>query len=191
MYKNFLKKNNTKKGFSLVEMLVAIGIFMTIVTIAVSALISIIGANKRAQAIKNTIDSVNFVVETISRELRSGTTYDCLKNGIKDCSDGNNQMSYKNSLGNTVTYTFNAGDDKNLLVRDTNIAGEITKETLISKDSGVILDSMIFYVIGSDEENNGGTQPRVIITASGKIESKGVDNSSFNLQTTVSQRYRK
>jgi type II secretory pathway pseudopilin PulG len=183
MYKNFFKKNNTKKGFSLVEMLVAIGIFMTIVTIAVSALISIIGANKRAQAIKNTIDSVNFVVETISRELRSGKEYSCVD--LAECPSGSNKISYKNSLGNIITYEFKADSD-DLLTKKTD---EGVPEVLISKDSGVKLDSMIFYVIGTNKDEL--MQPRVIITASGKIESKGVDNSSFNLQTTVSQRDRK
>lgn len=182
MYKNFFKKNNTKKGFSLVEMLVAIGIFMTIVTIAVSALISIIGANKRAQAIKNTIDSVNFVVETISRELRSGKEYSCVD--LVDCPSGSNKISYKNSLGNNITYEFKADSD-DLLTKKTD---DGVPEVLISKDSGVKLDSMIFYVIGTQNEL---MQPRVIITASGKIESKSADNSSFNLQTTVSQRDRK
>lgn len=198
MNKITFAKKNIKKGFSLVEMLVAIGIFMTIVTIAVSALISIIGANKRAQAIKNTVDSVNFVVESMSRDLRGGRNYDCLSTKkidgeIKDCRSGGAGMEYTNSSGNTVIYTFNNSiDSDDILVRETIKNGEkIPPETLISKESGVKLDNMTFFVIGADNEGNGGTQPRVIITASGKIETKDGTGSSFNLQTTVSQRERK
>lgn len=189
MNKITFTKKNIKKGFSLVEMLVAIGIFMTIVTIAVSALISIIGANKRAQAIKNTVDSVNFVIESMSRDIRGGQDYNCLlENGLKDCTEtGNNKMQYTNSSGKTVIYTFDSNDLTSILKRQ---IGNDT-DVLISKESGVTIDNMTFFVVGSDTEGSGGTQPRVVITVSGKIESKDGTSSSFNLQTTVSQRNRK
>lgn len=201
MNKLFFKKKylNNKKGFSLLEMLVAIGIFMTIVTIAISALISIIGANKRAQAIKNTIDTVNFVIESMSRDIRSGTGYDCSPNdpSSMDCLVGSSAFKYINGSGETVTYEFNSSDEGDILTR---IKGEYDENNaantnvLISRDSGVNLDNMKFYVIGSDDENKPigeRTQPRVIITASGKIETKEGTSSSFNLQTTISQRYRR
>src|ERR1035437_536037 len=93
--KNKNQKNSLKKGFSLVEMLVAVGIFMSIMTIAISSLISIIGANKKAQAIKSTIDSVTFAVENISRDMRMGIDYECSLDNVdftKSCLDtsGNN-----------------------------------------------------------------------------------------------------
>lgn len=208
MNRLFFKKKylNSKKGFSLLEMLVAIGIFMTIVTIAISALISIIGANKRAQAIKNTIDTVNFVIESMSRDIRSGTDYNCLLNNPSsmDCLLGNSEFQYKNSSGEVVTYIFNNPDDQSDILTSNNnfdYESEIlirkignNEDILISKDSGVNLDNMKFYVIGSDNENKPigeRTQPRVIITASGKIETKEGTSSSFNLQTTISQRYRR
>lgn len=195
MNRLFFKKKylNNKKGFSLLEMLVAIGIFMTIVTIAISALISIIGANKRAQAIKNTIDTVNFVIESMSRDIRSGTGYNCLSSdSTSECSEGKNKFQYINSSGETVIYEFNSDDGSDILTRTT--IGEDDNQNidiLISAESGIDLDNMTFYVLGSDEENVPKTQPRVIITASGKIETKNVTSSSFNLQTTISQRYRR
>ena len=75
------KSNSRKSGFSLVEMLVAIGIFMSIMTLAISSLISIIDANKKVQSTKSTVDSVTFAMEYISRTMRMGTDYRCSTDG--------------------------------------------------------------------------------------------------------------
>lgn len=184
-----------KRGFSLVEMLVAIGIFMSIMTIAVSSLISIIGATKKAQSIKSTIDSVTFALENISKDMRVGSDYRCSADGvIKDCSAGGTVVRYTNAFGNQMTYTFNGKQS------DSNI-GVLTVKTdsnapvdLISQDANVNITDMKFYVIGAVNELASGptrTQPRVIVTISGLISIKGSANTAFNLQTTISQRTRR
>jgi len=198
MYKSIKnQKNNTKYGFSLVEMLVATAVFMSIITIAVGSLISLIDANKRAQSIKSTVDSVTFAVENISRDMRGGTEYQCLSDGIYTkstviCSLGSNAVKYLNSSGDTIIYTFNGVDTTGLGVLTKEKNGAISD--LISQDSNVNITDMKFYVIGSDNELNPNqasrTQPRMIITTSGLISVKG-NNSSFNLQTNISQRTRK
>jgi len=209
MFKYKIKQNNklnvnSTAGFSLVEMLVAIGIFMSIMTIAISSLISIIGANKKAQAIKNTIDSVTFAVEDISRDMRTGTGYECFDgtNWLQACGLGNGStaVSYVNSSGKAVIYNFDG--TKGVLTK-TECSGidicEVTSNNtvdLISQDSNVNITGMNFYVIGAFCENISHpnctvkTQPRVIITISGLISVKGSDNTSFNLQTSISQRAR-
>ena len=185
-------------GFSLVEMLVAIGIFMTIMTIAVSSLISIIGANKKAQAIKSTIDSITFAVENISRDMRMGTGYSCLLDNdtySNDCplDTGSVAVRYINSSGKTITYKF----DSSLLNSESGVltkTDEIGTTDLISSDSNVNIKSMKFYVIGADKEFASmfeKTQPRVIITVSGLISIKGQTDTTFNLQTSFSQRIRR
>ena len=189
-----IKNQKNNKGFSLVEMLVAIGIFMSIMTIAISSLISIIGANKKAQLIKSTIDSVTFAVENISREMRIGNNYKCMTasgfSTVCDLVEGSNEVQYTNSSGAPVSYKFNKGS-QNLLTRTE--AG-VTAD-LISQDSGVNITNVRFYVIGADNELNpvmaNRTQPRVIIIASGLIQIKGSTDTSFNIQTSVSQRVRK
>ena len=67
-----------KNGFSLVEMLVAIAVFMSVMVVAVSALITIINSNKEAESIKATTDNVTFAIEGISRDMRIGTNYRCM-----------------------------------------------------------------------------------------------------------------
>ena len=200
-YLSLFKRSNKNtipklvSGFSLVEMLVAIGIFMSIMTLAITALISIMGANKKAQTIKSTIDSVTFAMENISKDMRGGTDYVCLPpNGSsKDCPVGGTAVRYKNSSGDTITYAFNgASSNVGILTKTDSTAN--TTEDLISQDSNVNINNMKFYVIGAYNENAvmaDRTQPRVIITVSGLIAVKGSEPTTFNLQTSVSQRVRR
>ena len=189
------------KGFSLVEMLVAIGIFMVIMTIAIGSLISIIAANKKAQTIKSTIDSVNFAIENMSEDMRVGVDYQCSVNGKdfspvnKDCSNGGIAVKFTNGSGHTVIYTF-FGTSTDPVTNPsygilTRKEGSNVPENLISQDSGINITSMTFYVMGADHEfPTPLTQPRVVITVSGLISVKGSVDTPFNLQTSVSQRAR-
>ena len=196
MFKFILKQKNInkQKGFSLIEMLVAIAVFMSIMTIAISALVTIISANKKAQAIKSTVDSVTFAMEKISRDMRVGHDYECLKDGnyTNICSpEGSNSVQYKTSDDTSVSYTFSKNANGQAIITEKR-GGASTD--LISGESGVIINNMKFYVFGADTENAASqiekTQPRVIITISGAISVKGSEDTAFDLQTTVSQRSR-
>jgi type II secretory pathway pseudopilin PulG len=188
-----------KRGFSLVEMLVAIGIFMSIMTIAISSLISIIGANKKAQAIKGTIDSVTFAIESISKDMRIGSNYLCLDSGsftnVCDLQNGSTAVRYTNGNGQLVTYRFSTDLGQPVLSQQIGLVNPAVD--LISRDSNVNISNVKFYIIGADCEDGigsgclGKTQPRVIITASGLVQEKGSTDTSFNLQTSVSQRIRR
>ena len=201
-----IKINIKNKGFSLVEMLVAVAIFMSIMTVAVSSLISIINANNKAQSIKSTIDSVTFAIENISRDMRVGSGYKCLDssgnwNITCDLINGSKAVKYTNSSGDNIIYKFNGDTNKSLGVLTREISpcpdkADTCPVDLISQDSNVNISNMTFYVIGADCEDGGGscanrTQPRVVITASGLISSKGSPDTSFNLQTNISQRIRR
>lgn len=68
-----------KRGFTLVEMIVALGIFAVVALVAVGALGRIVDANRKSQSLKSAINNLNFALESISREVRVGTAYNCQK----------------------------------------------------------------------------------------------------------------
>jgi len=209
------KQKINNRGFSLVEMLVAIGIFMSIMTIAITSLISIISANKKAQAIKSTIDNVTFAVETMSRDMRVGNSYQCSTDGYvfaQQCNDRNDNIGgiavrYINNLGKLITYKYNSSPTNSTdgvltrtecpdkVVCNTQGQNDGKVDNLISQDSNVNITNMKFYVVGADNENNPviseRTQPKIIITVSGLISVKDINDTTFNLQTSVSQRSRR
>jgi prepilin-type N-terminal cleavage/methylation domain-containing protein len=194
MLNNLNTPKNKIKGFTLVEMLVAIAVFMIVVTVAVGALYSIMDANKKAQSIKNVINNVSFAIESISKDMRVGKNYVCHSREnfsvIPDCSGGAPVVSYMSNrdLNNDGTddeiwYRFtteNLGDGEGNIQRGykkpTN--SNITWESLTAPESTVKITNMVFYVSGR----------KATITIEGESGAKASIKTDFSLQTTVTQR---
>ncbi|MEK7641899.1 MAG: type II secretion system protein [Patescibacteria group bacterium] len=69
-----------RRGFTLVEMIVSLGVFSVVAVVALGALVKIVSANKKAQSLQSSITNLNFALDAMSRELRTGTTYFCEAN---------------------------------------------------------------------------------------------------------------
>lgn len=78
--KMFLKKDMNykyKKGFTLIEVLTAISIFSTVMIIIIGALLMLNNANKKAQALRAVVDNLNFAIEDMTRNIKTGSEYAC------------------------------------------------------------------------------------------------------------------
>ncbi|MFA5764227.1 MAG: type II secretion system protein [archaeon] len=201
--------HDKQKGFTLVEMLVAIAVFMSIMVIAAGSIVNIINQNKKAQKVKSVIDNVTFALDSISREVRMGTEYRCSVNEgvdfLDEC-DGSGGIygkyfEYKNQSGASyVQYRFvsapeNVGDgniqQRTCTSPHPNCSG--TWQSITAPTSTVNITNMTFYVLGTGTEDlpaGSKEQPRVIITAEGLVVDKDGTETKFSLQTTVSQRVR-
>jgi len=202
--KTIKKNKKNKQGFTLVELLVSIAVFMSVMVVAVSSLMSIIDANKKAQAIKSDIDNVTFAVESISRDMRMGTDYRCGNstsesqgtiNLLDVCEGkGRNAIQYVNANGDTIQYRFVSTPTieenglGNIQKKCVNCSPDNSWQSLTSPQSMVNITNMNFYILGVDSSSIN-RQPRVLITVEGKIINKN-DTTEFNLQTTASQRAR-
>ena len=67
----------TDSGFSLVEMMVAIAIFMVVAVVAVAALLKIVDADRKSQTLQDAVNNINFAMDSITREIRVGSAYTC------------------------------------------------------------------------------------------------------------------
>ncbi|MFA6430559.1 MAG: type II secretion system protein [Candidatus Paceibacterota bacterium] len=220
-------KDNSKfnKGFTLVEMLVAIAVFMIVMTVAVGSLVSIIDANRKAQAIKNVVNNINFALESISKDMRVGTNFFCLTNALYNngtytsgeyvndedaCKIGSVGVGYKKEKNKYVYYRFFPGDSS-VLGEKGNIRKCVSSsfpdcndwESITAPAYNVQITSMKFYVLGADtlfdaagvytnksKTQDSWRQPRVIIALEGTAGIKDNVKTTFNIQTTVSQRIR-
>lgn len=207
----FRSKKTEKEGFTLVEMLVSIAVFMTVMTIAVGSFISILNANRKSQAMKTVVDNVTFAIDSISRSIKTGQDYKCA-NGTKDsvelltsCPDGANFIQYYNSTdGKYTQYIFVKTEDidpdslgegniqKRICSLDNGGCGDW--QSMTGPVSNINIKNMKFYVLGTGTEAlpyGSKKQPRVIITVEGASGDESVySNTSFMLQTTVSRMYR-
>ena len=76
-----LKNNKIKKysrAFTLIEMIVSLAVFSIVAVVALGALMKIISANRKAQTLQSAMTNMNFVLESMSREMRVGSRYVCV-----------------------------------------------------------------------------------------------------------------
>lgn len=72
-----MKFRNTKSGFTLIEIIVSLGVFSTVVTIAVGALLVLMAANEELQGEQSVMTNLSFAMDSMTREIRTGTDYFC------------------------------------------------------------------------------------------------------------------
>lgn len=186
---------NSKKGFTLVEMLVSVALFSSVMLIGTGALLSLIDANRKAQSLNSVMNNLNFAIESMSRNIRVGATYHCEENNnippnnideTKDCPNGGQLFAFEPTGGDIddpddqVVYRVN-GEQLEVSAKGGSPG------TFISITAPeVVIKSFSFYVDGTSIYD--AMQPRVVMTIHGVAGRKEKVKTNFNLQTMVSQR---
>ena len=168
-----------QKGFTLVEMLVAIAIFMIVVTTTLGAFLKMVDINKKVQSVRNAMDNANLAMETMMRNIRLG--YDYVGN-----SNGSNTITFKDQLsGQLVTYKLvETGPRSNQLGRMVRVIG--TDEVAITSPD-LDIDNLEFAVIAPSI--NDDVQAHVEIFVRGKtVLPKNEHNFDFSFQSLATQR---
>ncbi|MDO8183680.1 MAG: type II secretion system protein [bacterium] len=178
MIKQYQNRGFTRAtaGFTLVEMMVAVGIFVIVAFIVTTAFLSLADANRKAQNIRLVMDNLNFAIDSMALKMREGNKYNCTT--YPECSD----LSFIRSDGFGATYQFSAGSGGSL--------GRILgcKSSDSSSCSAIVpitapqIDIKKFSVILS------GTTPKAALLLIQGTAGSGKTLSTFNIQTTVSER---
>lgn len=186
-----IKDVNKKNGFTLVELMVSMSIFMIVVLMALGALLVISNNAKKASAIQQSMDNVNFAMESMTRALRTGTNYYCISSGgvtfpsstvTSDCVNGVAIVftPQEESRQNTA-YFFDSSAHS--LRKCTTDAGCIDITS-----SNVYVENVSFFVSGTQLPSVGEyDQPGVYIVMKGRVTS-GKETAEFAIQTMASQR---
>ena len=173
-------------GFTLVELLVSVSLFVVVMVISMGSILSVFDTNEKSKTLRSVMDNLNSTMETMTRTIRFGTLYHCdSTQGTltvpRDCAGGATSIAVKAADGKEVIYKLNAG-------RISRTIDSGTEYFLTSSD--VTITRLAFRVFGSPLYNNGADQfqPQTIIVISGFAGSRPTTESAFDLQTTVSQR---
>lgn len=155
-----------KKGFILIELVVAVALFSFAIIIALSLFMTGIKGQRRIIANQNIQESARYILEFMAKEIRmseiTGTT--------------SSTLNLKRASGEIVSYSF-AGTNINRI--DSLNSGPINSNDVLITGS--------FSVVGLGEGD--GIQPKV--TMAMKIQNislRAEENSNLEIQTTVSIR---
>lgn len=187
-------KNTTKQsGFTLIELMVALTLFTVVVLAAVSSLFTVNSASRKVQAMRIVMDNLNFAVESISRTVRTGSTFVCGGYGsvTPNCPFSSQSPSDRLLVTPTLGTASLVEYKRDLHV---NGNGGIFKRT---QESGVWsswiamttpeinVQSLSFFVDGAGSADTA--QPSVQIFING-VAATASDVSPFAIQTYISQR---
>lgn len=160
-----------ERGFTLIELLVSIGLFSVVAVIVAGVTSSIIDSNKKAQTITSVTNNLNYTLESMTREIKTGTGLDVNGTGGDACSD---TVSVTDARGRDVTYFFDEADQA--------VALDVNGDSSPITAPEINVESLQFCILP-------GVQPAVLITISGVMElSGGTISSRFEIQTTIAQR---
>lgn len=172
-----------KKGFTLIEMMTAVSVFLVIMTISMGAILSIFDANRKAESSKIVMDNLNFAIETMSREIRFGKNYHCGAGGNlaspQNCLSGDSLVSFLSSDGVKTVYRLNG------TTIEKSIEGGNSYLAVTAPE--IKINSLSFYVVGANPPPDT-LQPKVLIKIGGTAGAKANTITSFTLETMASQR---
>ncbi len=162
------KKYNKEFGLTLIELIVAIGIFGLVVTMAIGILVIALVSQRRIIALRNIEDNSRFTIESMAREIRTG----------KNFSSGVGSLSFTNAKGEAVIYRLNGG------IVEKSSDGGVNYSAVTGSEANV--NYLNFYLMG--QAAGDSLQPRVTITM-GATSQVGNQSANLKVQTTISGRF--
>lgn len=169
-------------GFTLLEMIVSLGVFSTAILIILGSILSISNIQKKTINLQAVEDNLRFAADVMSREIRTGSVYNCEGgDSASDCPAGSPIFAFDSIDGGRIIYRWNA----------------VNKSIEESEDNGsnyypitgsdLKIENLTFRVFGAEYLDS--KQPRVTMTIKAFAgEEKAKTRSEFNIQTTVAQR---
>ena len=196
MLSKFPQKNN---GFTLVEMLVALSLFTIVVTIVAGSILVLISGNQQVVGEQSVMANMSFVMDSMTREIRTGKNYYCDSSFVsqlapdanQDCVAGNNSISFIEAGGSItgsnnerIAYYFDS-TNKTIMRKVENSSNP---QSIVSND--IYIKDAKFFVTGTksfSDNSRDVNQPTVTIVITA-MESSASGEKPVTLQTTITQR---
>jgi type II secretory pathway pseudopilin PulG len=178
-------------GFTLVEMIVAVGLFTVVMLISLAALLALVDANRKARAIESVMNNLNIALDGMVRNMRMGSEYHCGAGDVtqtQDCATvpGSSVafLRFGGTSGNVddyFIYSFNPTSRR--LERKEGV--NATAYAVTAPE--IEIDDLKFYVIGTTPGD--GSQPKIVIVMKGTVGADRVrTRTTFSIQATAVQR---
>ncbi len=157
-------------GFTVVELIIAIGLFITLFGIVSASFVNAMRTERKIVALVAANDSANTSIEQMAREMRTGLNFD-LRFDLRSEGD----LSFTNYKGEEVTYTLTEGGIERGV---SDVFKKITADN-------VLVNKMKFFLCDPID----CPTPRVSIVLSVGSTDPGLAAIALDIQTTVSARF--
>jgi prepilin-type N-terminal cleavage/methylation domain-containing protein len=196
-----------KKGFSLIEMVVAVSLFALVNVVMTNIFQNVIEGQRSAVAAQNIQESMRYTLEVMSKEIRTAkklasptecdTTLGMVMassnsiNKVFNQTDGNSILYFKNKNNECVVYYLLDGQLK--VIHDAAPYGDLDEENdyqVSSTPDEIIVSNLHFDVVDDNYNTFHSVQPRVTIRMDVENKTlKEIHKQKMSLQTTISSRH--
>lgn len=177
---------NSQSGFTLVELLVAMSIFVIIVSIAVGVFVSTVRNQRLLTELMAVNNNAGGVLEQITREARTGYRFCEGQNPDFSCSLVGKTLTFTNYRGVKITYEFNESDG----VVTRSEEGDGVPLNLTAPETKVT--SLVFAIkqlgVNGVSDDDVCDPWRITITMGVSPRNSSLADRIVNLQTTISSR---
>jgi len=190
------RRNGCVRGYSLLELIVSLGLFSMVMLIVTGAYLTLISLDRQARAGNQLAASLSFAMDSMARGIRTGQEYACNANtSSRNCTTGSsctagggNCFSYVDSeSGETVIYRLKTDGSIGQCT-----GGSCSDGTAVSlTDPRIDIEQLRFYVRGVGASGASGDallQPYVTIVVKGSLETDAGESTGFTIQTGATQR---
>ena len=175
-----------EKGLTLMEMIVAIAVFLVVVIMSSNIFTAVMSGQKRSIAQQNTQENMRYVFEVLGKEIRQAqrSDQDCFGAGVNrvfNTAGGDSILYFKNEEDECVAYFLLDGV---LVVRRGVRMASTTPEFL--EISGLTFDVTDNLIIAGASAR---VQPRITIKMRAAARNETLNTVMLNMQTTISSRF--
>ena len=182
--------------------MVALSLFSIVVLVCVGALLALVGANKKAQALQAVMNDLNITVDSMARNMREGTAYNCnstvppsVTTDDGNCPGGDLHVSFTpfwvassdpqlNSKRWVYRFTPPSGSNGGYIERSKD--GGLSYTRLTSRD--VSLSSVTFFVVGTSISDSIQPRVTVVVKGTGGQVTDLRTSSTFHIEASAVQR---
>lgn len=178
------KINNCKKAFTLIEVLVAVSIFLMTILALSQIFIAVIRSEKVAYALLAGENNIRNTLESMARNIRMGTNFVVDNNKIEFDYNVTDECLNAGNCDHMI-YEFKQGGDIYSLQQTRRTSGgteDINDIPMLDPSITIIYGS--FEKIGDYDQQK---QPTIIIRIKAFVTVRG-NNYDFNVQTAVTPR---
>lgn len=186
------KKRIPLYGYTLLELIVSVGIFSIVMLASTGAYLTLINLDRQARAVNDVVSNLSFAVDSMARAVRTGSGYKCDNNsGSPNCVNGstNSTLGFTDSESPNrgVVYSLSNGQIMATICSSAPCTGGVTS---VLTDSRIVVQSLKFYVRGVGTVGESPkVQPQVTFVIAGIMNVGQGKVVNFSIQGGATQRF--